>query len=116
MSFERHLQRRKTGTYAVTRRSASSFTKGRQVAGGTTALDVEGILVPVAGEELLRLPEGERNVERATLYTAVLLRTAGASGEADVVSASGKLWEVETVKDYREFGGPVRSTLRRATP
>lgn len=94
-----------TGTYTVTRSAASTYSGGRKVAGSTSTLTVTGVMVPLTGRQLERLPEGQRSGELRAFYTKTSLQTAGEGVAADVISDDGRTWEVEDVDDWSDSGG-----------
>jgi len=105
-----------TGTYAVTRRRASTFdANGVAIPDPSPiALQAVGCEQPATGRDLLRLPEGRRAVETRVLYTSTLLQIGGqGSGyEADRVTIDGATWEVQQVQTWPAAVGYYRCILQ----
>ncbi len=101
----RHLN---SATYTVTRFSPGSYgadaEDGRYRFGATHTFRVRASIQPLTGEELLRLPEGERTRERIVVFTARRLKTAtqAEAASADRVEYQGNQFEVESVESWNE--------------
>lgn len=101
-----------TGTYTVTRNSASAYgSDGRLDAPSTTTLSVEGCVQPLTGRELQRLPEGLRTRELRAFYTATELKTQGAGQDPDSIAIDGDTWQVERVERWAELGNYWKAVL-----
>lgn len=94
-----------TGTYTVTRQSASAYgSDGRLDAPTTSTLSVDACVQPVGGRDLQRLPEGLRTEELLAMYTATELKTQGSGQDPDLVTIDGASWEVQRVERWLELG------------
>lgn len=90
-----------TGRYKVTRSSPASVdASGRRVAPASTTFEATGVLWPLQGKELERLPEGLRNREVQKLITSTELRTLETT-MPDVLTIDGYAWEVAKVAAWR---------------
>lgn len=96
-----------TGTYTVTRVSGIAYVNGRASAGSTSTLSIDASVHPAAGNDLLRLPEGQRTIETRIVFTTTELKegSEGSTYKADKVSIDGALWEVQTVESWRPDPG-----------
>ncbi len=94
-----------TGTYVVTRRSASAYgTDGRLVVASTSTVSITACVQPLSGRELERLPEGLRTRELKAIYTATELKTQGSGQDPDLVSIDGDSYEVQRCDRWAELG------------
>lgn len=93
-----------SGTYAVTRRSGSSYSAGRLVVGTGTAISIIASVQPATGLVVRRLPEGKRNREAMTLWTKTELKTAQAAQLCDLIVIDGGTFEVESVQRWAALG------------
>ena len=88
-------------TATVTRAAAGSYVDGRWVAGSNSQFSITGSIQPakMKHEELLHLPEGDRNRSAIRVYTATELRAANETNQtlADFVTWDGEQWEVVKV-------------------
>jgi hypothetical protein len=103
----------KTGAYRVTRRGATTFSKGYAQQAAAFAFNVDAVVAPLAGRELERLPEGERASDRRLFVCLVPLRVSGAEGASDVVAIGGEDFEVEDVEDWSPHGGFYKCIVRK---
>lgn len=112
-NLSRLIDRFTTGTYTVTRASAATaYSDGIRTTPSTTSLSVVGVVQPIPGKELERLPEGLRDAEVKYLYTKVELK-AGSTTEPDRVSVEGSTWQVEQVRKWDTLGAYWRSVIRK---
>ena len=103
--------------YIVTRFAPGDYggavENGRFRPGPSDTFKVRAMIQPMTGEQLLRLPEGERTRERIVIFTAEQLRTTRQSevAMADRVAYRGEQFEVESVEAwagyYRCIGAKV---------
>jgi len=99
-----------SGTYTVTRRTASAYdTDGLLTAPTTSTLSATGSLQPASGRDLQRLPEGMRTREARVFFTPTLLRCD--VGEPDTLAADGDTWEVSNVEAWGTLGSYYKATL-----
>jgi hypothetical protein len=91
-----------TGTYTVSRRVASTYTKGNPVSAIPSTFTIDAAVIPATGKDLQRLPEGRRAIESKTVYTPTLLYTGGQgeANEADWISIDSANWEVQHVETW----------------
>lgn len=86
---------------SVTRSGAGSYVDGRWVAGSTSQFSITASMQPVKlkHNELLHLPEGDRNRSAVRVYTATELRAANEDNGtiSDFVTWEGEQWEVVKV-------------------
>lgn len=110
-----------TGTYTVTRTAPGTYggglpvglgggvgsDDGRYRPGATSTFAIRASVQPLAGRDLLRLPEGLRTRQTIKVYTATALRTADApdGAGADVIAYQGDSYQIETVEPWAEAGG-----------
>ena len=94
-----------TDTYVVTRTVASTYdSKGRVVAGGTSAINVVASIQPLTGMDLQVLPEGHHAANVRKMYTKVAVFTRTPTNDPDKVSFNGEDWEVLNVMSWEAFG------------
>lgn len=114
MNLSRLIDRFTTGTYTVTRTgAATAYTDGIRAAPATTTLSVVGVVQPIPGKDLERLPEGIRDNEVKYLWTKVELK-CGPDTEPDRVSVEGSTWQVEEVRKWDTLGAYWRAVIRKA--
>lgn len=103
-------------TFTARRGTAPTFdAAGRAIdpAPGAT-FSIVASVQPISGEELKRLPEGERSEDLRELYTTAELHTANpaAGTRADEVIIEGEAFEVERVHPWR-MAGFTKCIVRR---
>lgn len=109
MNFSRILAHLGSGRYTITRFSPGDYggavENGRFRPGPTETFEVRASIQPLTGEQLLRLPEGERTRERIIIFTAAQLRTTRQSevAMADRVAYRGEQFEVESVEAWAGY-------------
>ena len=88
----------------VTIRRASgvgSFVKGIYQEPGTSDFAAKASLQPLRPEELVNLPEAQRNRKSYKVYTEVELKTAVENGApADILIFSGTEYEIQGVEQW----------------
>lgn len=94
-----------TDTYALTRRSPSSYVDGRLQPSTNTVLSFSASVQPAMGRDLQRLPEGMRTAEIRAIFTTFPLLTQGAGQDPDIVAIEGDAYEVQTVEAWGNVGG-----------
>lgn len=113
-SFGAVLGTFQTGTYAVSRRTATTTgTDGRTVLGTESTFNIDASVQNLTGKELQQLSESQRTSERRNLWTLSTLRTLAAAGAADRVTIDGAVWLVEKLEDYLVLGGFYKVTVVR---
>ena len=74
---------------------------GKSIPNVFLASAVDGVVLPVEGEERLVLPEGLRGLN---ITRFLILETASdLSGTGDIIEHGGKLFRVQTVKKWEGF-------------
>ena len=86
----------KTGTYAVTRIAAGTYTDGIWVEGSPSALNLDACVQPLRGRALQNLPEGKLASDLRKVYCDSELRTVNESDgtSADQITIGGDLYEI----------------------
>jgi len=109
-----HVVSRFGSTYTVTRTSAAtSYSDGKRATPSTSTLSVTGVVQPVPGQELNRLPEGLRDRDVRVFWTTVALQ-GGSAVEPDRVAIGSDTWQVEECRDWTGLGNYFRSIIRKA--
>lgn len=103
-----------SGTYTVTRRSATSYgSDGRLDAPTTSTVSIVASVQPLTGDELARLPEGFQTNELLAVWTATELRTQTATNSADFITINGATWEVQKVERWNMLGNYYKAIVAR---
>lgn len=103
-----------TGTYTVTRRSASAYgTDGRLDAPTTSTFTVPACVQPLTGRELEKLPQGMQTAELLSIWSPIELRTQGTGQDPDLVAIDGDTWEVQKVERWNTLGAYWRAILAK---
>jgi hypothetical protein len=86
----------------LTRYNAGSYINGLWVNGSTTTPVIQANVQPLKGEEILDLPEGQRDKKAITLYTASLIKAPDESAQTrgDVFTFDGDTYEVKVVRKW----------------
>jgi hypothetical protein len=100
-------------TFTVTRYAAGTYTEGGYVAGTTSTFSIKASVQPVKGQELMRLPEGERLRDYLAVYTDTQLRSLQDDKAPDRISIEGYTYEVVAVDDWMTEGGYVKALVAR---
>lgn len=87
-----------TGSYTVTRPTASSYTNGRLNAPSTSTFVINASVQPASGRDLQRLPEGQRSSEIKSIFTMTELRLT------DVVTIGSSTYQVQHVERWADSG------------
>jgi hypothetical protein len=92
--------------YTVTRRAAATMVNGYRVAGSSSTFVTTAVEDPIAGDELERMPEGQRRRGVRALFCDQELLTVGDPGgaEPDEVEISGVPWQVQTCQPWAAGG------------
>ena len=80
-------------------RSSSSFVKGRPVEGATTTSTERANVQPLKGNEILQLPEGDRERENLKCFTPFKLLL-----NDEVIRPDGRKYEVQESETWSVFG------------
>ena len=80
-------------------RTAHSYVKGRPVEGGTTVYTEKANIQPLKGNEILQLPEGDRERENMKCYLQFELQV-----NDEVVRSDGRKYEVQESENWNVFG------------
>ena len=81
------------------KRSTDSFVKGRSVKGTPTTFTKKANIQPLKGNEILQLPEGDRERENMKCYLPFKLQ-----GNDEVIRADGRKYEVQESENWNVFG------------
>jgi hypothetical protein len=90
----------KTDDITVKRFSKGKLVKGVFKEGAKTESTIIGAVVPISGQELLRLSEGQRTREGIKVYTDEPLFTAEDGKSPDIICLRGKEYQVQDVKSW----------------
>jgi hypothetical protein len=90
--------------------------KGQFVKGRKTVREITCSVQPLPTDELMKLPEGQRNKDAIKVYSTVPINvTKVKSGKtSDVVIVDGKRFEVFAVTDFMQVGGTMKLRYYRA--
>ena len=89
---------------SLTRQAAGSLVSGLFVPGVETVSNIRAAVQPLNGEDLVSLPEGQRQRESYKLFSVTEMKTASEEGatRSDKVSFYGREFEVQQVQ--RQIG------------
>lgn len=110
-----------TSAFTVTHRAnAGTDGHGRALAPVLTTVSIAGMLQPLSGREIARLPEGLHAKELRAFWTTDALSVpdsdAGKLGD-HLADAFGVLWEVVKAEEWVALGSPYnRYILSRVDP
>jgi hypothetical protein len=96
-----------SGGLIAKRRGAGTFTNGIFTHSAATDITLDPVAAhPATGQDLRRLPEGDRVSDVWAFYTSIPLRTTRENSyEADVIVKGAELYQVVHVEDWSERGG-----------
>jgi hypothetical protein len=96
---------RGTRIYTVRRTSAGAYVDGVWEPGPIKTIEMRMSMQPLNGEEMLRIPEGQRNKEMRKVYSERRLFAQGelSLGRADIIKEGDNYWEVQRVEDWHRF-------------
>jgi hypothetical protein len=105
MSRQAGAIHRLANSVCAVERRLGAYVDGRWEFGASERFEMLGSFQPLSGASLVRAPEGQRTSERAALFTEEPLRTAdeGAATPADLVTVSGRAYEVRSVEAWGSF-------------
>lgn len=103
----------KTESITVTRYKKGAYHKGRFRQGASVQLKIPAVVIPIKGQELLKLPEGQRTKEGIKVYTKDPLKTADDTEKtsADILCLRGKDYEVQDVQQWHSVDLPHYRSL-----
>ncbi|MCK5601783.1 phage head closure protein [Candidatus Pacearchaeota archaeon] len=81
------------------KRSTDSFVKGRSVKGTTTTFTKKANIQPLKGNEILQLPEGDREQENMKCFLPFELQV-----NDEVIRSDGREYEVQESENWNVFG------------
>jgi len=87
-------------TITITRKAPGSYVDGFFVAGSSSDISILASVQPLTGNEFLQLGEGDRYKEAWKVFSTSEIRAN------DVITRSGKTYEVRRVSDYSSHGLP----------
>ena len=97
-----------TGTYTVSRPSATTYDVNGRVAAPTFALSTFlGCVQPTTGADLKRLPEGLQTEEIKTVWGPFQFLVR------DILSIDGETWEAQRVERWAELGAYWRAFVSK---
>jgi hypothetical protein len=100
-----------TGTYQVIRREAPLLDDGgRLLAPDESTFTIQGHAQEPMGDDLLRIPEGMRDVAHQTLYTQTFLRIVPMP---DIVVFDDGQYEMVTQINWSQIGNYYHFLMRR---
>lgn len=103
-----------TGVYDVERFSAGAYVNGAYTPTGSSILHVKALVLPAGGEQLLRLPEGQRAIETFMVLSVTELKMDETTSKPDRITIPGRgVFEVKTVEDFTAAGGFYRFVVQR---
>lgn len=103
-----------TGDYTVTRFAATTTDgHGRRVAPASSTFEVRGVVYPVIGRSLDRLPEGLRSHETVALVTETELKSLELTSEPDLVTIQGAQYQVAVLERWKPSGNFYRAFCTR---
>lgn len=100
-------------TYPVERFSGGSYVQGVYAPTGESTFNITAIVIPAGGEQLLKLPEGERTKETFLLLSTTELKAGVDAGAADRVTLPRGVFEVKTIDDFTLAAGFYRYLVQR---
>ena len=92
------------GNFDVTRRGATTYVDGVRVAAAPSTITFRGLIYPIAGRELERLPEGLQGKEVIGIITKTKLLEASTTNEPDVVSYDDNTYQIEQGDRWKASG------------
>lgn len=102
-----------TGLYAVDRFASGAFTQGVYAPTVESSFTIKALIVPAAGAELLRLPEGERTNETFKVLSVTELKMGRGVGRPDRITLPRGLFEVKTIDDFTAAAGFYSYVVQR---
>lgn len=91
MSLTGVIQRFKTGTYTITRRTSDTYTNGLRTPGTSSTFTLDASVQPVTGSDLKILPEARRTEDVRVFWTTTQLQTLP---NPDVITIASENYEV----------------------
>lgn len=104
MSLSATIQRLANATIEV-ERQAGSYVEGRYQLGAPERFLLLACVQPLDGEQLFRLPDGQRTREHLAMFTTEALRNTdtAAGTKADRVTVHSRVYEVQRVEPWDSF-------------
>lgn len=94
-----------TGGYVVARATTvSAGSDGRASAPSRSTITVRGVVIPMNGNDLQRLPEGLRTKTVQWFYSTVELKAGTGGFEPDIVTIDGRDWQVQSAMPFSTLG------------
>src|SRR5262245_31168887 len=94
-----------TGTYAVTRIAAGSYTTGRYTEGASSGFNIDASIQPITGRVTQAVPEGYRAEEMRVVFTTTELRALTPTTRGDFITYNGEVWEVAKSERWPDLSG-----------
>lgn len=106
-----------TGTYTVTRRTASDYgADGKVLPPDETTFTVQGSLQPISGRKMQMAPEGHQNNELRSFWTTEALHTVESPYGADTVTDGVDVYKVIECHAWDTQGKYWQTTLALLDP
>lgn len=102
-----------TGTYQVTREAVGTHVQGAYVKGAQSTFTIKALIIPAAGQELLKLPEGERSKETFRVLSVSELKSDQDVGDPDRIDLPRGTFEVKVIEDFTAAAGFYRYLVQR---
>lgn len=99
-----------------TRSSGIYDDRGQFVPGRKSTKEITCSVQPLPTDELMKLPEGQRNKDAIKIYSTVPINVTKVKDgkSSDVVIVDGKRFEVFAVTDFMQVGGTMKLRYYRA--
>ena len=99
-----------------TRQAGVYDDHGQFVSGKKVVREIIASVQPLPQDELMRLPEGQRNKDAIKVYSTTPINvTSVKDGKpSDVVIVDGKRYEVFAIADFNQVGGTMNLRYYRA--
>ena len=94
----------KTGDYAVTRRGAGSYVKGRYVEAASSTFSISANVQPAGPRTLMALAEAFHTTDAKLVFTKTQLYSRTPAQASDKISIDGETYTVVKVEYWPAFG------------
>ena len=105
MPLNEVIARFSTGTYTVTRTTASTNVMGRTVAGAATTFTMDASIQPVTGHALQKTPDGTSSEDVRVVYTRTALNTLTSVYAPDKITIGNESYIVFKVETFGAVSG-----------
>lgn len=106
MNSEALIESMSAQNVTLIRGSAGSIVNGLYIPGSTTTSTIRAGVQPAVGEDLISLPEGQRERESYKIYSVSQMKTNDETAgiKADVLAFYGAEYEVQQVQRHYGLG------------